>query len=254
MSVVPVLPIVRKLIGDACCTILQNKFQNHQVAEPETARDAVMTSSALNVMAAVGQADLKSAWSNNVVGRVGSLGSAASVLFSGVKSAPPAVATSPAAKLPDVRNQPSASVTQALRGKGVLVAGTERVRADNVVEMVRAPAALKPGDRILLITDDNDNVVGYRNVPAPLSAADFQEALALRDQQLTQIQTRIAEAETAHTGALLQRDQQIAELQAELLKVQSVREELAVRDQQIAQLGTQVTELHKLVGATRPIR
>ena len=164
-----------------------------------------------------------------------------------------AAQTAPAASLGDIRKQPSANATQALGGKGVLVVGTEAVKADNVLDMVSAPTALSSGDRVILITDEHSNVVGYKRAPAPLSNVEVQSALAERDQQISKIQSQLTETQTAHAAELRQRDQQIAQLQTELGKLQVAHELIATRDEQIAKLGTRLTELDQLV-RSRPNR
>jgi hypothetical protein len=253
MSVVPILPMLRKMIGDACCTIIQNKIAGAKVSKPDGSPDTIGTSAALNVLSALGQANLKSAFGSNVGDRLGSLGSAASSLFGGVKSTPAAAQTAPAASLSDIRKQPSANAMQTLGGKGVLVVGTEAVKGDNVLDMVSAPTALNSGDRVILITDEHSNVVGYKRAPAPLSNVEVQSALAERDQQISKIQTQLTETQTAHAAELRQRDQQIAQLQTELGKLQVAHELIATRDEQIAKLGTRLTELDQLV-RSRPNR
>jgi hypothetical protein len=253
MSVVPILPLMRKAIGDACCAILQNKIASKKVAKPDGSPDFIETSSVLNILAAVGQADLKSVWSKDVAGRFGSLSSAASALFGGVRTAPPAPATAPAATLPELRQQPSESATQTLGNKGILVVGRETVKADNLLDMARAPTALRAGDRVVLITDEHSNVVGYKRAPAPLSGTDVQSALAERDQQIANVEKQITESRAAHAAELRQRDQQIAQLQAELVKVQSAQQALAERDEQFAKIGARLSELDDLVRGRRPI-
>jgi hypothetical protein len=253
MSVVPILPVLRKLIGDACCTIVQNAFSSFQPAPPgNAAADHVSASSAIYTVGTVKQANPGQIWSNSVAQRVKISGALTSTLFKGVTNAPPAPVAQAAVSVDQVRNQPAENATQVLGKSGVLVVGKERAQPSDIINVNAAPIGLSSGDRVVLVTDANDNVIGYRTDKAVAPSDANNAALNASSQRITELQSQMATSEAAHNAALAQRDQQIAKLQSDLQKLQIAQQAFSQQDAQIAQINAQMKELHTTVEALRP--
>jgi hypothetical protein len=221
LSIVPVLPVVRKLIGDACCQIIQQFFSTVNAPDATTRSDVVSSSSAWNGLQSVQALDLANLLSTQVLGKLGLAGSFLKTLLSGATStppAPPAPATGKAS-LTDVANQSSANATRLLTDKKVTVLSKEvATSGTQLTDALAAPAVLDPGSNVVLVTDTRDRVVGYRVVkPAPeanLSSGNtvLVAELAKRDAAITQLGTQLQAVQKDHAAALATRDKQIADL------------------------------------------
>jgi len=113
MSIVPVLPVVRKLVGDACCTIIQSFFS--KVNAPAADRnDLVSSSKAWNGLSSVQAFDLTNVFSTQILSKLNLAGLLGKNFFSDATSKPPAPAPPPAgqARLSDVANQPAPTATK----------------------------------------------------------------------------------------------------------------------------------------------
>lgn len=221
LSIVPVLPVVRKLIGDACCQIIQQFFSTVNAPDATTKRDVVSSSSAWNGLQSVQALNLGNLLSTQVLGKLGLAGSFLGSVFSGATSTPPAPPP-PAtgqASLTAVANQSSTNATKLLTDKKVTVLSTEvATSGTQLTDALAAPAVLDPGSNVVLVTDTKDRVLGYRVVkPTPeanLSASNtvLVSELAKRDAAITQLNTQLQAMQKDHAAALATRDKQIADL------------------------------------------
>lgn len=221
MSIVPVLPVVRKLVGDACCTIIQSVFANVNAPAAERS-DVVSSSKAWNGMAQVQRLDLAKQLSTQlgklgVASRIGKtmLGNAIS------KPAAPAAPLPSGARLTDVVNQPAPAATKLLAGKSVTVVSKEVVTSSkHVADTLAAPAILPASSQVVLVTDARDRVLGYRvvkaagpAVPAGQGGTDRLDAeLTKRDAVIAQLSSQLEALSASHDASLAARDKQLAEL------------------------------------------
>ena len=222
MSIVPVLPVIRQLVGELCCGVLQQQFKTYQVEKQDAHEDYITGSTALNAIETFRNLDVSGVWKTNVVDRASLGGSLVTSLFGGLKTAPRPKTTRPAASLSDVRNQPSANVAQTLTDKGIVVAGTERATGDGAVATIFSPTSLDAGSRVTLVTDSMDRVIGFKSSPAP--TIDVAAALADRDRQIAELGQRLQTVQTEHAASLAQRDEKLNTLSAQMLEMQKTVE------------------------------
>ncbi|MEP6861376.1 MAG: DUF6519 domain-containing protein [Deltaproteobacteria bacterium] len=220
MSIVPVLPVVRKLVGDWCCQIVQNWFSTVHAPDAATQKDVVSSSSAYNGLQFVQGLNVASVVSSTATSKLGLATALAKAFASQSTAEPPAPPPAPKSKaqLGDVTLQPAANATRYLADRKITVVGKEVASSANTAGTLVAPTALAPNDSVVLVTDRNDIALGYRVVKPQLTAdgGPTNEAvtaeLAKRDAAIEDLRGQLELMKKSNDAALTARDQQLEEL------------------------------------------
>ncbi len=240
MSIVPVLPVVRKLIGDACCQIVQTYFSTVNAPDAAKKSDLIGASSAYNGLQVVQGFQLANVFTAQAMPKLNLAGALGKAFFAKSTAQPPPPAPPPAgnARLVDVANQPAKSATAYLADKHVTVLSKEVATGASIGGTLTAPATLQPNDNVVLVTDANDVVLGYR-VVKPAAPAGAPPAAT---PPATSGSSAADKAALAHE--LGKRDTAIADLRKELDAMKTSHDEaLAARDKKIEDLSKKVTKL-----------
>jgi hypothetical protein len=240
LSIIPILPAIKKLIGDACCYLLPPLFKTLNAPDATKKTDLVYSSQALNGIGFVNNLNLGGLFNNQVLSRFNLLSGLAksSAVASTSKPAPTRTFTpNVAVQTNQITGQPTASAQKTLTDKQVNVTGTEVfVPSTHTVDALAAPTSFTKGDNVVLLTDASGKVIGARKATATPSPALFT-AVTGHTAELAQ------PAETIST-ALAKRDAQIGQLKD---SVTQLNQALASRDDQIAQLSARLDALTKSI-------
>jgi hypothetical protein len=238
LSVVPILPIVRKLVEAFCCQAITSAF-GKATSDNLSARSGLLSpATILNGIAFAREFDWSSLLRTQVMDRAALLGSFSRATVSNFRFPSPAFA--PQLKIdtvaaPAILGQPETAAKQLLADNSIVVTGTETFMpgVTDARAILLAPTELKPNDAVTLVVDANNTVVGYKPIlaAAPPSVGATGVAgpsiattvpphivveLAKRDAQIAELTKSVTDLNNRHVGALAARDKQIAELSARL--------------------------------------
>lgn len=257
LTLVPVLPVVRKLVGDWCCTLIQQHFSKINAPDPATKADKVSSSSAYNGITFVQTLNPTKVVSTQAGSKLNLASALSKAFLTKTVSQPSAPAPAPKAeaKLSDVTYQPAGNATKYLAERNVTVLSKEVATGSSVTETLRAPATLKPNDNVVLVTDANDVVLGYRVVKpattATVAGAASTEALVAelgkRDSAISDLRAQLDVMKASNDSIRTQLDamrttNEAVRGQLEALAT-SHKAELAARDKQLAEINTRMTTL-----------
>lgn len=218
MSIIPVLPALKKLVADSCCYLFPQLFKTFNAPDATKRGDLVYSSQALNGLGFARGLDVGGLFNTQVLSRFNLLGGLAKTSLAQNTAKPSAPATfTPNASIGtgQITGQPAASVQKTLSDKQINVTATEEfVPSTHTVDALAAPTRFSKGDNIVLLTDRTGKVVGARKAAATTGApkaALFGEtaqpvetisaALAKRDVQIAQLKDQLA-ALTARLDSL----------------------------------------------------
>jgi hypothetical protein len=219
MSIIPVLPAMRKVVGDWCCHIVQEWFSKVNAPDPAAKSDVVSSSTAWNGLTFV-QAANPSKMASTQFSKL-SVASALSKTFFKQATVQPPAPRPPDAKvatLADVTMQPAANASAYLADRNVTVLSKEVATSGAVAGTLSAPAVLEPNTNVVLVTDANDVVLGYRVVKPTIdvTSAPTHEAFAAelnkRDVAITELRAQLDTLRSSHDAALAVRDRQLEDI------------------------------------------
>ncbi|KYF48259.1 hypothetical protein BE08_35050, partial [Sorangium cellulosum] len=245
MSAVPVLPLLKKAVETVCCSVITGFFDSLEPPS-DTERDAVSTTKARYTVAHVKDANVLSLLRGQLsqITGAGALGRA---LLDLQVSRPPAGQTGKAMSSTDIVNRPVEEVSRLAASRNATVTSVSTAKrgghdALSVFRTAVAPARVRPGDAIELITDSDGQVIAYsrasgqRSEPGPSNvrtappgtvaatpatpepvgrgtapvvsstgvapAVDLDEALSARDAEIAQLRSDLSELRRLHERSL----------------------------------------------------
>jgi hypothetical protein len=245
LSIVPVLPFVKRAVEKFCCSVVAGVFDKLQVQPNVVKADKVSLTLAHGAVQALQNFRIK-----DKVGNVKAQALITSSLASKVvvdKLRRPQVVTATATKslgATAVLEQPKDAVIADMNTRGISVGEVHVVDGPSAATFARmaiAPPAIPAGSNVDLYVDRSGKVLSYGYAaPATTGLADVRrEAEASRaDAAASRAEATAARSELA--AGLASRDATIAELRGEL---DTLRTAHAARDAEVANLRGQITEL-----------
>lgn len=243
LSVVPILPFVRKAVEEICCAALPRFFARFTASTPfvpvnttTAPQTAVKSAQARNAITVLGQADFKGAISERLM----KVKTGGSVITDAITSMTNRIfASSAPVAHSDVAGQPIADARQKLDAAHVVVVDEEvydqNKGGQNLTQYVTAPVRLEEGERVTLVTKDG-KVLFYKKAGEPLPDV---------------LKGKL----DASANETLQLRQEVNTLRAELLQVrQNTQADLQARDAQIVSLQTGVRDAQANVQAVKDVR
>ncbi|MEW6734675.1 MAG: DUF6519 domain-containing protein [Acidobacteriota bacterium] len=243
LSVVPIIPLIKKAIEKICCAVLPNFFGRFTAPKPDTSGEneigktnTLSSAQMRNSVTFIQQADLRSTIFETVTKAMTSksiffdfLGSTAKQTFA---PQPQKISYS------DVAGQPVGSAEKTLQSANIIVDKVESYDpnkgTENLIAFTAAPLHLEEGTRVKLITKD-DKVLFYAKSEG--AGADFQN-----------LRTEFEISNKTLIDQTLKMQAELNSLKGELLQVrQTHTEELATRDKVIADLKAGFTESQEMI-------
>ncbi|HEY5944511.1 MAG TPA: DUF6519 domain-containing protein, partial [Kofleriaceae bacterium] len=220
MSIIPALPLMRKVVGDWCCHIIQDWFSKVNAPDETKKSDVVSSSSAWNGLAFVQTANPSKMVSTQAFSKLNLAGALGKTFFTKATVQPPEPRPPEmkVAKLADVTSQPASNASAYLADRNVTVLSKEVATSGAVAGTLSAPAVLEPNTNVVLVTDANDVVLGYRVVKPTLDVTSaptheaFAAELSKRDVAITELRSQLDSMRASHEAALAIRDKQLEEL------------------------------------------
>lgn len=249
LSLIPIIPIIGKVVESICCAALPNFFGKRNAPQPSPGLVANPGSGAFtnrinettvrSGITWLQTADFRNMISSSLNRVIGTKQFATDLM---AKSATPAPFRPVGVKLEEVAgsrvNEVQTRLTAAnIRVDSVATYDPERAGA-NAGEYLTAPS-LSPGDSVTLIVDQAGVVRYYKRTTPEVAALrttletgqqHLQDAITSNLQQVAGLQTQITNLQTTHAQALAQRDAQIAQLQTRL----AAMDQLNTRVEQLA--------------------
>lgn len=217
LSMVPIVPVIAKLVGDACCQPIVDLIRRAAPAGEATHATVVPITGALRAMTFAQDFDVQTQLKPQITDRLGTFGSIAKAFVARGGAPMSAVPVPPKPAPLSVRpyfGRPATAVTAVLAQSQIHVTGTEPLAIGGQTrDMLLAPTLLHPNDTVTLVVDDQQNVIGYRLAAAQsVSLAQLTAELAKRDEHIAQLNGTIDGVRASQAQALQTRDVQIAEL------------------------------------------
>jgi hypothetical protein len=244
LSIVPILPFIRKAVEEMCCAALPGFFGRFTASTPAppintttAPQPAIKSADARNAVTVFGQADFRGAFNERVL-KVKSSGG--SVINDAVTSmANRNLVPGSTLATSDIANQPVADARTKLDAARVVVVDEEvydpNKGGQNLTQYVTAPVRLEEGERVTLVTKDG-KVLFYKKA----------------GEALPDVVKGKLDASATET---LQLRQEVNSLRAELLQVrQNTQADLQARDAQIVSLQTAVRDAQTNKQAVQDVR
>ncbi|MGH9866927.1 MAG: DUF6519 domain-containing protein [Candidatus Polarisedimenticolia bacterium] len=276
LSAVPILPFLKKILGDLCCSVLPLAFGAYQAPQPKVAAAAAGAATGAAaaaggsspMMAGVGSVRMKSATLRRgltIVQQADFAGAfrervrkftSAGELFQSFAEAtldtllvPPVRAVGPT----EIMGKDLDDARTKLTDAGVVVAEVEAFDpargAANLIEYTAAPLRLDQGARVKLVIKDNRVVSYARASDASPDLSELRQELEVNRAEIAKAAPVIEDLRTRlddGRSEAVQLRSEIDALRGELLKSrQAYEESLATRDAQITELRIGAAALKK---------
>ena len=243
LSIVPILPFIRKAVEEMCCAALPGFFGRFTASTPAppvnttiAPQPTIKSADARNAVTVFGQADFRGAFNERVL-KVKSGGTVINDAITTMANRNLVPGSTLATS--DIANQPVADARTKLDAARVVVVDEEvydpNKGGQNLTQYVTAPVRLEEGERVTLVTKDG-KVLFYRK--AGDASPDVVKGTL-----------------DASTTETLQLRQEVNSLRAELLQVrQNTQADLQARDAQIVSLQTAVRDAQTNALAVQDVR
>jgi hypothetical protein len=241
LSVVPILPLLKKAVEEICCAALPGLFGRYRSVLPAVPANTTTAPQHAFIRSAsfrrgamtLDEADFSGAITERVMKAATGRGVITDAISSFIRDT---FVERPPVTHSDIVGQPIENARANLAAGNIVIAAEvpyDPRKAENLGRFTRAPVRLGPGDRVTLITKD-DNVLFYAKADEALPDAvrTSLDARAAENVQLRQevntLRTELLQTRQAHLADLQARDAQIVALQTSMrdteLSLQSVRE------------------------------
>ncbi len=243
LSIVPVLPLIRKAVEEICCAALPGFFGRFTASTPPVPANTttapqtfVKSAQVRNIITALGQADLRGAISERLM-KVKTGSNVINDGFTHIISR--TFATSAPVAYSDIADQPIADARAKLDAAHIVVVDEEAYDPNkggqNLTQFVTAPVRLEEGERVTLVTKEG-RVLFYKKAGEPLPDV---------------LKGRL----DASANDTLQLRQEVNTLREELLQVrQNTEADLQARDAEIVSLQTAVRDAQANVQVVKDLR
>ena len=219
LSIVPIIPVIAKLVGDACCRPVVDLFNKMNAPAAAQRADLVHPAAAMKAMSFASTFDFNTMIKPQITDRFGLLGTMLKAFISQQTKAvdaptPAALPAPPSVNFNQFVGKSATLATNSLAGSNITVAGTEPLTfGSQTSDILLAPIDVKPNEAITLVVDDRNNVIGFRPAAVATTTNPVLTAeLAKRDAQISALAVTVSGLQAAHSDALQTRDKQIADL------------------------------------------